>query len=439
MRIGVFFGGRSCEHDISIITGVMTVNAAKAAGHKVTPVYIDGAGQWYTGRGFDSVAVFLEKGYKKKKIHLCPADRGVYTKRGRRLATLDAVINCCHGRGGEDGCLAGLLELSGVPCANGGVLAGAVGMDKTVQKRLFEHEELNVTPFIGINKHELEDGFFDAVAAVKEKLTFPLMVKPARGGSSIGIGRAHDFKEFFLRLDEAFMWDDKVIVENALTDFIEVNCAVLGSGYNVVVSEVEQPVSSGFLSFENKYGGVGSGEWKLGSGEWGVGSGEWGVESGELRLELEKVKNTQSNLTTTPNSKLQTPNSTLTPHSPLPTPHSCSKGDTGRYLPARISPEMSRDVRAAAKKAFELIGCAGVARVDFLIKDGELFINEINTVPGSLSSYLFAFDGMGFPLLVDKLLEIAVREYEKKQKLTFAYDSGVLRAHCRGERGVKKG
>lgn len=381
MKIGIIFGGKSCEHDISIITGIMTINAAGER-HAAVPIYIDGNGDWWTGKDFVSTKVFADGSYKKRaqKIYLRPNSRCVYSEKGKKLHKLDAVIICTHGRNGEDGCLAGLLELSGIPYAGSGVLASAVGMDKITQKRIFKNAGLSVVNFMSVEKGELEKNLFEVVERV-EKLRFPLILKPSNLGSSIGIVKVKDFQELFEGLKEAFNWDDRVLLEEALEDFIELNCAVLGGGdKDLLVSEVEEPVSDGFLDYSQKY--------ELFSG-----------------------------------SKGEAPEA--------------SKGCMGRYLPARIDGNLKTEVYETAKRVFRLLGCGGVARVDFLYKDGVLYVNEINTVPGSLSCYLFEFGGLSFSAMADRLIKNAIEEFEKKGKLRLRFDSNVLRGNIEA-RGSKR-
>lgn len=356
MNIGVIFGGQSCEHDISVITGVMTLNALSVR-HRAVPIYIDGDGVWLTGKGFDRTEAFVGD-VKGRKVHLRPASRRLYYENGRKVADLDAVIICNHGQKGEDGCLAGLLEMCGIPYVGSGVRASAIGMDKYTQKLLFRALQIPTVRFVGVTESDMKDGIFDLADSLKD-MNFPLIVKPSNLGSSIGISAAADFKELFMRLDEAFEWDKRVVIEEKLTDFIEVNCAVLGKDA-ALVSEVEQPLSEGFLSYEDKYAARG-------------------------------------------------------------------KGDCGRYMPAHITAEQREQVRELAARVFKAVGASGVARVDFLIKEGEIFVNEINTVPGSMASYLFAFDGMTFPALADRLIRDAFAVEKEKKSLRHTYDSDVLK------------
>ena len=366
MNVAVFFGGKSCEHNISIITGMQALQAI-AKKHNVIPVYIDSNGVWRTGKKFSDINT-----YKKddcgggKRVHLSPASPFLCSEHGRKIAKIDVALLCNHGLNGEDGSLQGLLRLSGVPYTGSGVLASCVGMDKITMKRLFMQAGLNVLPFVSFSRIAYEKSMFEITERIKKELRFPLIVKPSNLGSSIGISIAHDFEELFKAVKVALMWDNSVLVENALEDFTELNCAVLGYGDDSLASEVEQPVGwTEFLTYDDKY--------------------------------LKKIKG------------------------------------GGRKFPAEIDSEMRDKVRLTAQKAFSYLGCAGVARVDFLLKDGELFINEINTIPGALSNYLFvspktreektenAEKDIDFEELIERLIKIALLRYEEEENLTYSY------------------
>lgn len=349
MNVAVFFGGRSNEHDISVLTGILTVNAIKD--HSVYPVYIGKDGKWRYSPAYRSVSRLNEK-FREVCFH--PFDKTLYTVRGKKTAVMDVALICCHGAYGEDGALAGVLEHSGVPYAPGGVLAGAVGMDKAVQKSLFRDNGIPVLDFVVIEKSEYRKGLFSYTERFKD--WFPVIIKPSSSGSSIGISVAGDFKEFFAAADKAFAYDDRIIVEKALTDFKEYNCAVLGFGDEVIVSGIEQPLSKkAFLDYTEKY--------------------------------------------------------------------SYSSG-AERIFPAQIPVELKDEIISHTKKAFGLIKAYGVARVDFLYNDGKLYLNEINTVPGSLSGYLF--ENMSFSALTNKLISCALRAAEEKNKLSRDFDNPLL-------------
>lgn len=355
MKLVVIFGGRSSEHDISIITGVMAVSAASIR-HEVLPVYVTREGKMITGKNFDKTETFAAKEVKGKPVTFIPGSGGM--KVGGKFVKPDCVINACHGHGGEDGALSGLLELCNIPYAGSGVRASAVGMDKLLFKQVMESCGLPILPYFGVSRYEYANADYDITDKVNE-LGFPLIVKPSGLGSSIGIGIAEDFKQLFMLLDGAFMWDTRAVVEKALTGFTEVNCAVMGYDDVIMDSEVEQPVGfEKFLNFDDKY-------------------------CRSLKTEVRK-------------------------------------------MPAALPEETRRKIRDLAKGAFKAVGCSGVARIDFLIKDDEIFVNEINTVPGSLSEYLFGYGGMTFTALIDKLVGDAIKVKKIKDGLKYKYDSTVL-------------
>lgn len=346
--IAVFFGGRSCEHDISIITGLQALCACK---RKAVGVYIDGDGVWWAAKNFDSVSAVRNKKFDGKKVHLRPADSMLYCK-NKPLCKIDCALLCNHGMLGEDGALQGLLEMCGVPYTGSDVLSSALGMNKLMCKRVFERAGLPVLPYIGVKSEQYSADARPVIAAVEE-LGYPVIVKPCNLGSSIGIGIAKNREQLFGALRVAFEWDGTAVVEKALTDFTEVNCAVIGdSGKAQVVSETEQPVGwKEFLSFADKY-------------------------SGDVKNERHKI-------------------------------------------PADIPPETEEEVKSLAARAFEAVGASGVARIDFMIKDG-VFVNEINTIPGSLSSPLFE---SVLPLSdeIELLIEIAQKRKDRADGLKRVY------------------
>lgn len=359
MTVAVFFGGKSCEHNVSIVTGVQALGEFPGE-HKAVPVYIDQKGVWHTGKEYCSIKLYSSlKGndYPGKEVHMRSSSPYLYLKNGKKLCKIDCCLLCNHGLNGEDGSLQGLLELAGVPYTGSGVLASAAGMDKAVMKRLFVEAELPVVPYVSMSSQEYVEDSYGAVEKIKSGLKFPLIVKPCNLGSSIGIAIAHDFNELFAALRPAFEWDSRAVVENALENFEEFNCAVLCGE----PSEVEKPIGwKDFLTYEDKYLSKSSG--------------------------------------------------------------------VGREFPAKIDGELRMKIRALAVKAYNAVGCDGVARVDFLYKDGELYVNEINTIPGSLASYFF--EG-GTPYVIRQITDRAVKVFESKRRLKYAYKP------FKGEKGKK--
>ncbi len=348
MNIAVFFGGKSCEHNVSIVTGLQAL-AEFPKEHKAVPVYIDEKGIWHTGKEYADINTYKKKASAApgKEVHLRPSSNWLYAKNGKKLVKLDCCLICNHGVNGEDGSLQGLLQLCGLPYTGSGVAASSAGMDKALMKRLFKEAGLPIVPHITVSGENYVNDSYGTVEKVKRELKFPLIVKPSNLGSSIGIGLAHDFHELFTAVRVALEWDTSVVIESALENFEEFNCAVLCGE----PSEVEKPVGwKDFLTYEDKY---------------------------------------------------------------------LSKSDSvGREFPAKIDEGLRSKIRSLAVSAYNAVGADGVARVDFLYADGELYVNEINTVPGSLSSYFF--EG-GTEYVVRKLTERALSVFGVKKRLKYAY------------------
>ena len=360
MTVGVFFGGMSCEHDISIITGIQAVNAL-VQNYEVVPIYIDSRGAWYTGKKYFDIDNFkCKSSLGGHRVFLKAGDRNLYFKKSKLKAKLDVAVVCCHGLNGEDGTLQGLLQLSGVPYTGSSVLSSAMGMDKSFMKKVFESAGLPTLTCKCFKKKQFELEPDLVLSQVEHEFGYPAIVKPSNLGSSIGISVAHDSRQLVQSLKVAFEWDNSVVIEKALTDFVELNCAVLGGAYfETICSEIEQPkLLQEYLTYDDKY---------------------------------------------------QTSNKY-----------------TSRNIPANVPLETRRLVQTRAREVFECLNCSGVARCDFLLHGDELYINEINTIPGSLSNYLFKYSGMSFETLLDNLIDIAFNEYRAKQRLRYAYDSNVL-------------
>lgn len=352
--IAVFFGGRSCEHDISVITGLQAMSACSK---KCVGVYIDCDGAWWAAdaKRFASVSAVKNMKFDGKRVHIRPSEPYLYCK-NKREYKIDVALLCMHGMLGEDGTLQGMMEMCGIPYTGSGVAASAIGMNKLRSKAVFERAGLNVLPYISVAKREYSTDPSVTVKNVNEITGYPVIVKPCNLGSSIGISMAHDQTELFTALRIAFDWDDTVVVEKALENFMEVNCAVLGDsedGGELVVSDTEQPVGwKNFLTFSDKY-------------------------AGDVKATRHKI-------------------------------------------PAEVGEDINAVIREHAERAFRAVGCGGVARVDFLVKDGEVYVNEINTIPGSLSCALFKSD-MNFSRLIDRLIDCAVRRKRRFDELKRTY------------------
>lgn len=374
-RVGVIFGGRSVEHEVSIISAHQVIEVLDKNKYEVVPIYITREGVWVTGRkllNLDNFKNFDLTGTKKAFIapdtSICSLVRHPDTWEWpwkKLLAKLDVAFPIIHGTHGEDGTLAGLLELADIPYVGSAVVGSAVGMDKIITKSVLRDNGLPTVNYVWFTRKEWEDSPKEIITKIETALKYPLFVKPSNLGSSVGINKAKNREELKFALSVAGYYDRRLLVEEGLEDSMEVNCAVLGND-DPIPSVCEQPISwEGFLTYEDKY--------------------------------------SHQNKT---------------------------KGMKGanRRIPAPISPELTKEIQKLAVKAFKVIDCRGVARVDFLIHANkkDLFINEINTVPGSLAFYLWEATGIRFPKLVDKLIELALSAHKEKEKITYSYNPNLL-------------
>lgn len=385
MRVGVVFGGRSVEHDVSVITAHQVMEVL-ARSHEVVPIYITKDGRWLSSSALNDISIYKTGRAESvaEDAALLPGGGGLQISgrrplRGPRTIALDCVVPAIHGTYGEDGTLQGLLELADLPYTGSGVLASALGMDKSAMKAAFRSGGLSIVPDIVVETPELDDLEIAADRA-EGAIGYPCFVKPSRLGSSVGIAKATDRASLTEALDVARRYDRRVLIEKAMEDCIEINCAVLGApGIKPRASVCEQPVAwEEFLSFSDKYMRGSKG-----------GSKQSGMASQERRI------------------------------------------------PAPISDELTAKVQGNALGAFTAIGAAGVARVDSFVNEstGETCVMEINTTPGSFSFYLWQASGVSFPALMGELLGIALEGHRQKSELMFSFDSGLLN----GTMGAKTG
>lgn len=388
IHLGIVFGSRTAEHDVSIISGLQILENLDKTKYDAYPIYIAKNGEWFIGDALRDVATYEnfnpdQKGLTRVFLPPVPGVNGLLAMDGKLLkktktvCPLDVAILAMHGMHGEDGTLQGLFELADIPYSSCGVTSSAVGMDKIIMKAVFKSMGLPV----------LESTFYyrstwqsnpEAVLDDAEKLGFPLYVKPANLGSSIGISRATDRESLRHAIDVAVGFDRRILVERGIDKPIEINCACLGYGNEVTPSLCEQPTSwQEFLTFEDKY--------TRSSG---------------------KAKGMASN---------------------------------SRQIPAPISDEMTNLIRDYTAQVFRTFECKGVVRIDYMIdpKTNQVYINEINTIPGSFAFYLFEPMGMPFPVLVDRLVSYAFKALEEKHASNFAYESDILAKVKSGTRALK--
>ena len=399
MNIAVFFGSRSCEHDVSIVSALQCIEATKAAGFNVTPVYISRDGLWYTGEPLENIETFREfnpmtKGITRVTLDVTanagdlwawpPQRAGLFAKVPAPLCHIDCVIPVFHGWHGEDGTIQGLLEMANIPYASSGVLGSAIGMDKIAMKQILRGAGFPVLDFVWFTREQLKKERQAVIERVEKEIKYPAFIKPAALGSSIGVSRAKNREELERALDVAASYDRRILVEVGVVHPVEINCAAVGYGEDVRASVCEMPVPSSndtFLDFWQKY----------------------------LRNASTKGEDSRG------------------------------MKSLSRVVPAPIGDELTGRIQTMTCDIFKLLDCCGTVRVDFILDQNDmLFVNEPNTIPGSLAFYLWKASGLDFPKLIEKMVEDALRTHADKNSSVFAYDSSILKKVAAGTKGSKR-
>lgn len=393
-NVAVFFGGRSVEHEISVISALQAINAMNKEKYNVVPVYISKQGRWYTGadlfeirnyRDMESLTekcteVFMRPEYGDYNLY--KAEIGRFSKKNTVICELHVVLPVLHGTNGEDGVFEGLLETIGIPFAGCNTLSSANGMDKITMKMILRECGIPVVDYVWFTDRQWFTHKEELIKKVEDKLGYPVIVKPANLGSSVGIGKASNREELIAKIDNAERFSQRIIVEHLVEQLKEINCSVLGDADEHQSSVCEEPIKTGdFLSYEDKYMG-GSKSAK-------------GMQASEKRI------------------------------------------------PALLPDEVSDRIRHIAGETFRVLSCHGVSRIDVMIdeKDGEIYVNEINTIPGSLSFYLWEATGISFEALMDKLVALALKRKRDIERKTFTYDSNIfaMGGGVKGAKGAKGG
>jgi len=358
IRVGILFGGKSAEHEVSLQSAKNVVEAIDKNKYEVVLIGIDKSGRWY----LNDASRFLLNADNPKLIKLNNSNESVALLPGgsdkQELVSLsghesrgpvDVVFPILHGTYGEDGTVQGLLKLANVPFVGAGVLGSAVGMDKDVMKRLLRDAGVPIPKFLTFHKHAMAKIDFDAVV---EELGLPMFIKPANSGSSVGIHKVKDNKQFAVAVADAFQYDTKILVEEAIIGR-EIECSVLGNERPIASLPGEIIPQHEFYSYEAKY-----------------------IDEQGALLEI----------------------------------------------PAKLPKEIVKCVQEMAVKAFQTLNCEGMARVDFFLREtGGLFVNELNTIPGftKISMYpkLWEVSGISYPELIDRLIQLAIERFEKEKQL----------------------
>lgn len=386
IKLGVIFGGESVEHEVSIISAVQAMNKMDTEKYEVIPIYITKDREWYTGESLKDIDVYqdleLLKRYSKNVVLYAKDGRFVLQTKGffkRIVKDIDMIFPVVHGTNVEDGTLQGYLRSIGVPFVGSDVYSAAVSQDKIFQKQIFKDAMLPITDFVWFFDTEYLD---DQEVIIKkiEKLGYPVIVKPATLGSSVGIKVAHNKEELQKAIEDAINYDNKIVVEEVVENLVEVNISVLGNYEHTELSLIEQVMSNNdLLTYEDKYVG---------------GSKKKGTSKG--------------------------------------------MASAARKIPADITDKMKNEVEEIATKAFKVLNSSGVVRIDFLInkKTKKIYINEINSCPGSLSFYLWEPTGKDYSELLDDMVNIAIKDYKKRINKVHSFESNILQGFS-GSKGVK--
>ncbi|MGN1170113.1 MAG: D-alanine--D-alanine ligase family protein [Lachnospiraceae bacterium] len=389
-RVAMVFGGKSVEHEVSVISGIQAVMNMDTEKYEVIPVYMTKKNDMYIGEDIGKIESYKDiDGLLKRSqrvIMMNEGDRVVllqypFKKFGKNYSQeIDVVFPVVHGTNVEDGALQGYFKTLGVPFVGCDVTASAVGMDKYIMKAILKENDV---PVLDARVFTLSDyaEIDEMITKIESSIGYPVIVKPVNLGSSVGISVAKDHVELTRSIDDAYRYATKVLVEHAISNLREINCAVLGDENEAIASECEEPLhTKDILSYEDKY--VSNAK----------GSGAKGMAS------------------------------------------------VSRKIPAELTPEKRQEVRDLAVRAFQALGCNGVSRIDFMIDEdnGKLYFNEINTIPGSLAFYLWEPIGVPYKELLDRMIGLALKRERTEKNLTFTFDTNILnQSSFGGQKGSK--
>ncbi len=372
MTIGVFFGSRSPEHDVSIITGEFIISGLKKLNYDVMPVYLDKQGRWFLDERLSKLSFFKDdNNLEKLKSWYLDLEKSqgkmVFKQKGLfgREIKIDLAFPAFHGQNGEDGTMQGIFELCNLPYVGCDVASSAVAMDKVLTKEFYKAHGIATTEFFSFSNGDWAEDQENIMKKIQD-LKYPLFVKPARLGSSIGITKAKNKEELGQAIEVALHYENKILVEEGVEDLMDVTCAVLGNDKPKPSVLQESLFSDELFSYEDKY--LEEGGAQLGNAE-------------------DKLK-----------------------------------------IPASLDEETTKKTQELAVKIFKLLGCAGTARIDFLYdkKNSIMYANEINTLPGTLYHHLWKKSGVEFSELLKKLIGLAQKKYAQKKNLTSNFDSKIL-------------
>ena len=398
LNIAVFFGGESVEHEVSIISAHQAIEALDKNKYNVIPVYVSKERKLYVSDLLKDMSNYKDLKHlisqctqvsitsEDNRVVIRPVKPSLFGP--KELGTIDVAIPVMHGTNGEDGTIQGFFEMLKVPYAGCDLYGAAIGQDKVLQKNVLNDNSLPITNWFWVYGAEMDTHQSEILDKV-HRLIYPVIIKPARTGSSVGISIAHNDEEYLACFDEARQYDEKIITEKVVKPMREINCSVVGDSYSCVASVLEEVSSVSqdeLLSFSDKY---------LGGGKSTKSEGSKGMAS------------------------------------------------TARIVPAPLTDEQTRLIQQLAKETFRVLGTSGVCRIDFLMDADtkKVYVNEINTIPGSLAFYLWQAAGVSFSELMDKLVELALDRERRRSKMTFSYETNILSnfsaSSAKGSKGSK--
>ncbi len=384
-KVAVVFGGRSVEHEVSIISGIQAIMNIDAEKYDVIPVYLTKNNEMYIGEGIGDIDSYKDiKTLLERSRHVVLVREGDtvslvdypvkrFGKAGK--TAIDIAFPIVHGTNVEDGALQGFFKTLGIPFVGCDVTASAAGMDKYITKAVLKGEGIPVLDCLRFTMGDYAE-IDTMVAAIEERIGYPAIVKPVNLGSSVGIAVARDRIGLEKAIDDAFSYSRKILVEHAIGNLREINCAVLGDENEAMASECEEPMhTADILSYSDKY--------MSGGAKGGASKGMASVS---------------------------------------------------RKIPAELPAERREEIRDMAVKAFKALGCNGVARIDFMIDqdDGKVYFNEINTIPGSLAFYLWEPLGIKYPELLDRMIGLAMKRNREESDIVYSFDSNILNMQALG-------
>ena len=391
-KIAIIFGGKSTEHEVSVITGLQVLKNIDTDKYNPVPVYISKSGSWHVGeilidtktyKNLESIPsktdeITLSQNPQKKGLISSNSNSSIFSFGKKDPIHIDIIFPCLHGGLGENGGIQGLFELCEIPYIGSGILSSSIGMDKILMKDLFIKNDIPVAKFNSFYRSDWEKNKDKIISDTEATLKYPMFVKPANSGSSIGINKATNRKELENGIEVASSFDRRIIVEEGYKYSKEINISVMGNSESeLILSACEEVYSSNeFLDFDEKY-----------------------------------KSNTKSQ----------------------------GMASMKRKIPADISIKLEKKIKETALKVFKCLDCTGLARVDFLVDDAndQFIVVEINTLPGSISFYLWEKSGFTFKQLISKLIELSIERFENNQKIITDFSSNLLKTFDSVTKGKK--